>query len=251
MRQVFFLFGCLLLGYGCIKPKIEYDPQPKSQLAVECYLIPGKPFQLNLTETIPYLQVGDTPRVGGALVIISDSTHKDTLRQIRKGLYQNPRIVPPDYTGEYQLYVADTQGRVLTAKTTIQKPVIIDSVRFIFNSQNKAQVAVYFDDPPDMNYYTMFVLMSTNHWEYFDDNQFNGKNKPYQSGFDYSIGDKITIALTHLNKDAFDFTKSFQNAYASNNQPISEPGNLKSNVTGGIGIFTGFYPSVQNITVYR
>ena len=52
-------------------------------------------------------------------------------------------------------------------------------------------------------------------------------------------GDTIISTLFHIDKAYYDFRESVQNAINSNGNPFGQPGVLKSNIEGGLGIFTG------------
>jgi hypothetical protein len=249
MKSLILLISISTILLSCKKQKGKAF---ESKLVVECYLIPSQSLKLTLTETVPYFSSSDTPTVHNALVIISHDNISDTLKETDKGIYTNPKIVPPDYNREYTLYVKDTNGRVVTGHTIIQKPTVIDSVNFIFNTENQAKIIVYFPVISDSSYFDIFLNGQGNYdYNFFDNSQYNGISKPYESPFKFKNGENINVVLTRLNKDAFLYEQSYYNAYESNNTPILEPEPLKSNVIGGFGVFTGFYPAIQLVTVYK
>jgi hypothetical protein len=226
-------------------------PPFKSQLMVECYLVPGEKMKLALSESVAIQTIIDTPYVHNAMVVISFNSERDTLIETGNGIYENNRIVPPDYNEKFHLYINDKQGREITSETTICKPVSIDSINFNFNSQNMGQCIMYFTDPEGDNYYSAFIRRNITKWEYFADDKFNGTSIPYQSGFYLNDSEKIEVVLTHVNKEAYEFVRSAQIIFDANSTPINEPGPLRGNINNGLGIFTGFYPSIQDVIVYR
>src|SRR5262245_24219042 len=78
----------------------HYDPE----IVVEMYLEDGKPLQCLVTESLPYTDTGINKLVDTALVIFSDGSHEDTLKnQViedyetgRRYNYYNPKILVAD-----------------------------------------------------------------------------------------------------------------------------------------------------------
>src|SRR5688572_587313 len=102
-------------------------PPFESELFVECYIEPGKPYRLALYGTVDYFEKPPLPDMPNALVIINHNGVNDTL-------HYNPYIdystgkaynyISDDTTelitmdaGDYHLYIKDSPGRELTGTT--------------------------------------------------------------------------------------------------------------------------------------
>ncbi|MDQ3073197.1 MAG: DUF4249 domain-containing protein, partial [Bacteroidota bacterium] len=149
------------------------------------------------------------------------------------------------------LYVRDAKGRVGTGKTTIKKPVAIDTIKYVFNEGNSASANVFFTDPPGETFYSLYIIRNVNLTTVFTDKDFDGTKLPYQSPFVYKENENLQFHLLNVHRDYYDFITTFKMAYESNNRPITEPVRVKSNVSGAIGIFTGFLPVMVQSKVTR
>ncbi|HET9278160.1 MAG TPA: DUF4249 family protein, partial [Flavitalea sp.] len=55
---------------------------------------------------------------------------------------------------------------------------------------------------------------------------------------DFARNDTVAVRVYSLNKEHYEYLESMGNARRSNFNPFSQPGRIKSNVSGGLGIFT-------------
>lgn len=237
-------------------------PEFKSQLVVECYLEIGKPYRVLLSESVSYFGSAlgaDLPAVGGALVVISYNGTKDTLSE---GLffdfpnqkifnYGSNTIVPEDYNNEFGLEVIDSTGRTLVATTKLLLAIPLDSIQTIQLEDTSVTIlSIHTDNPNEDNFYyrtlhrTKPISDSLKIAFVFDDaiinspatNQMVIGSPPF-----FKAGDTAVITLYHVTKGYADYLETTSSAEQNNGNPFGTPGTIKSNVTGGFGIFAGLH----------
>ena len=233
----------------------------RPQLVVECYLVPGEPYRLTLTESSGYFEAPEQPQVPEALVVIAHQGRRDTLRylptldKVQKKLYTHfsPTLVSGKPGEVYSLEISDDQGRQLRGSTTLMAPVPIDSLRYSFNGRQKAYVEARFRDPAESSDYYFFSvhLDSTNRKAEVNyqvpDQLNNGKPFALGSGFDFEPYDSLIVSLFHLEKPYYEFLNSTEEARSANSNPFAQPSRLRSTVQGGLGVFTNLAVSRQGL----
>jgi hypothetical protein len=246
-----------LLTIGVLACDMEKDidiklPPHTPQLVVECYLQPGQPYRLTLTESSSYLDQPEQPQVPEAVVVIIHQGKADTLRydpmvdQVQRKLYtHHAATLVSDQPGEvYTLQVTDRHGRRLTGTTTLLAPVPIDSLRYRFNDRQKAYIEARFRDPAETENFYFFSVHrdSTNQKSEVNypvpDELSNGKPFTLGTGFDFDPYDSLIVSLFHLEKQYYEFLSSVEEAKAANSNPFAQPSRLRSTVQGGLGVFT-------------
>jgi hypothetical protein len=246
---------CLIL-IGCnLEKVIEIElPTFEAQMNVECYIQPNEPFNLLLTKTVSYFEAPQLPVVNRALVVITYNGRSDTLRNRSlsiNGKFYNytSNVRAPTQAGTvFTLYVRDASGKEVRSKTTLLKQVKIDSLRVIWNKTDTlaSVLTILNDDPTTDNYYRRFFHRDTLDNKPESDSNFrdltatNGK-LTIGTGYRYKVGDTIIATLFHINKDYYDFQQSVDDARDANSSPFQQPSSLKSNINGGVGIFTAMY----------
>jgi hypothetical protein len=251
-----------------------------------------------MTKTLPFLSNSSSETlnnnyVTGAMVTLSDGTKTIRLTEVCfKDLPQilkieaakilgfnteNNAFIPnvcfyadlngamPGQAGKtYQLEIL-TEGKKITASTTIPLPVNLDSLRFIAspgaNQDSFLLLTSRLSDPkPQQNFYRYQVKMGDGPFitpgggSLFDDRLFNGQdfklNLPRPGGdgesFNittfglYPVGKETTIKWVNLDKTLFDFLNTLE--FSINNQgPFSTYTRVKSNVKGALGVWGGQY----------
>ncbi|HEY8400116.1 MAG TPA: DUF4249 domain-containing protein [Cytophagaceae bacterium] len=226
-----------------------YEPE----LVVECYLIPGEPFRLSVHESVSYFEAPHLPEVNDALVTISYKGTTDTLEYLafedpvtRKYFnYFNSKLVPKDYETEFILEIKDKKGRVVRGKTKLLPIVKIHSIDFVYNSEGKGYARTFFeDDLSTTDYYRYQVTRDTYIGDEMQDFIFTDESLQTSSvevGGSPRIfkGDYVIVTLHHLTKEHYDFLLSISYAKDANGNPFGQPARIKSNIEGGVGIFTG------------
>lgn len=275
------LFTCLLsmmLFCGCNKDKDTTIPLPyyPSELVVECYLEPGKPYKLLLTESVSYFEAPAMPEVSDAIVTISHKGKVDTLQYITFTFgnvdttklfnFTSPTKVLADYE-PYILNVADKRGRKITGITTLLPPTPIDTLQFFSEPEDTlGYIISEIHDNPDMTNYFRYVLLSVSEEEtyaiqslYFDELLTSSNpallkvnnNILIKSPNEFSKNpDRKThhrLQLYHIEEAYYRFLKSVADARDANGNPFAQPPSIKSNVKGGKGIFTAISVTTKEI----
>jgi hypothetical protein len=225
-------------------------------MVVEMYLEEGKPLRCLLSESLPYTDTAIVRPLNNATVVLSDGDTRDTLKfRINQDTvtgrfynYYNDKVVPLNTTRNYSLTIRDSTGRVLLGSTGfLQKVIPIDTVLSRPSAANvdTFSVGVSITDPVQVENYYRFVVARKLHKIHRDitdfvlnDISFNGKPFSFYSEADYAKNDTVVIRVYALSKEHYDYLQSTDDARGSNFNPFSQPGRIKSNVRGGIGIFT-------------
>jgi hypothetical protein len=243
-----FLFLLLFL-WGCNK-KIDLKlPAYESKLVIEMYLEPGKPFRCVLQESTSYLSPPGNPLMNNALVTVSYNGKQDTLineasidtLSQKRFNYTGKNKVVYDENTTFSLFAKDISGRTLRSVARFLRPVSIDSVTFAFDKEDTAQAAIFFRDPPGENFYRFYTSNQSRKREQtyrVNDLLFDGKPFTLFSNFTFARQDTVTFRLYHLTPEHYNFLESVQNARTANFNPFVQPSLIKSNVEGGIGVFT-------------
>jgi hypothetical protein len=246
-----------LLTTGVLACDLEKDididlPAHIPQLMVECYLQPGQPYRLTLTESSSYLDNPEHPQVPEAVVVIFHRGQPDTLRyqptvdKVQRKLFTHysPTVVSGKPGEVYTLQITDQQGRRLTGTTTLMAPVPIDSLLYRFNDRQKAYIEARFRDPADTEDFYFFsvhldsINQSAEVNYHVPDQLSNGKPFTLGTGFDFEPYDSLIVSLFHLEKQYYEFLSSVNEAQSANSNPFAQPSRLRSTVQGGLGVFT-------------
>ncbi|MEM7105434.1 MAG: DUF4249 domain-containing protein [Bacteroidota bacterium] len=262
IKQLFvpIIFSVFTVAYiGCdLEKEIEIDlPEVENQMVIECYLEPGKPYRVLLTESQPFLDPVEDPNtlptISDAIVVISRNGVADTLTEgefldfvnFKVYNYGSSTLVSNDLLSEYRIEVTDQEGRFAFAETRILPIVPIDSIEVDFNeTDTAANILTWFTDPPETNYYRRVLNLNTLTSEpeqafSANDAVFNGDDVVFGTGFDYTFGDTLITTLFHIDEDYYFFLETVSAAEAANNNPFAQPSFILDNIEGGIGIFTG------------
>lgn len=239
----------------------EYDRQP----VVECYLEPGVPFRLLLTQSYSFFDGFGLDStflqktiIQGATVTIEYNGQTINLPNnfsfeqspLKIFNYTSTEIVPATPGVEYTLKIQmPNNGGTITGKTTMQIKVPIDSVVVEKNSKIDSlyRALTYItDDLRTTNYYRRLLnyksLDSIPDQDFLVTDRFSTTPTiAFGTGYDLKLGDTIFNTFFHLTKDHYDYAESYQLAIVGNLNPFAQPSRIKSNVSGSanpIGIFT-------------
>lgn len=261
------VFIVVLGGLACnLEQEVEIDLQEyTSQIVVECYLSPGKPYTLLLSRSMPFFGTFNYGSVEDILsdLLVDDAeviiTYKDQKINLQNQLvfdgelgllsnYVSSVIIPFDYEAEFQLEIILETGDQLFSKTLIPEPLSIDSIIVEFNRDSMGRVLTYFTDPPfERNFYRRMLhlgsLDSLPEQDFLvEDDLADDAVIAFGTAFKYSKGDTLINTLYHLTEDYHGFLLSVELSIAANLNPITQPGHIVSNVSGNnrpLGIFTG------------
>lgn len=159
------------------------------------------------------------------------------------------------------------EGKSLSATTTIPTPIPMN--RYWYKDQpgysNFGYLWFELNDPPAIgNAYRIYTQRAGKDTRYipvygsvFDDGFFNGLTfeaftfrgqEPNSNAPDdvaetaeyYEQGDTIYIKFCSIDQPHFQFLQSFEVAAFNNGNPFAAPATIKSNITGGLGIWGGY-----------
>ncbi|WP_369766127.1 DUF4249 domain-containing protein [Flavobacterium sp. WC2429] len=271
MKQFVLLFFCMLF-LSCNQDTFDKSSNTDSKIVVEGWIETNDYAQVILSTSIPIAATIDSTTIlnhviRSAKITISDGEKVEVLRLKR----DSDRIPPFVYYGseilgesgkEYSLKI-EYLDKVLQAKTIIPKVVHLKKASYIKKNpqDTTGYVFIEFDDPVlEKNYYQVTTRIDKEEpifvpafYGNFNDDSFisstvamqinrgilifpKTKFKPY-----FTDGDLIYVKLKTLNKDAYNFWNSWQNEIVNGRNPIY-PSNtsLKSNIEGGLGLWTGY-----------
>ncbi|MFT5385354.1 MAG: hypothetical protein ACI81W_002761 [Saprospiraceae bacterium] len=180
-----------------------------------------------------------------------------------------------EMTGEigktYDLHIA-VEDKVLTASTTLQNSIPLDSLQFITPegevAENLRELRVTLSDPlGEGNFYRYLTaingsgftsgLNSVTDDALFDGKQFEfplPKSEPRNSEVDqatyglYTEGDTVSIKWTTIDEPNFNFWNTLE-FNAINQGPFSSYTRVESNINGGIGIWGGYSAHYYTLVV--
>ena len=258
-----YLFGILIIVLGMtfacdLSKDIDIElPTYEPEIVVECYLQIGQPYTLLLTQSAPFFDPPNIPLLEGAIVTISHNGRTDTLRS---GLFVNPNtdqvfnyvanVGPPSLEGVYDLEIISAEGERLTAQTEIMPLIPIDELEIVTREEDSlVAVLTRIPDPTDeANFYRRVfhlggdILTANIEQDFTAGDQFlEGESElVFGTAFEYAPGDTLISTLYHITEDYYDFLESLETALNSNGNPFVQQESTRSNINGGIGIFTGF-----------
>lgn len=268
MKQIHFLIvlmTALSLGACNLTRDVEIDlPAYEGQPVVECYLEPGKPFRLLLTQSYGFFDplgldssfLDKTLLQGASVQITYDNQTISLANQLsfepsplKLFNYTAPQIVPATPGVLYQLEITLADGKRITGQTVMLPKVEIDSipVQFNPNEPEKARTLMYItDDLQETNYYRRMLhyssLDSFPEQDFITNNRFSTTPSiAFGSGYDLEVGDTVYNTIFHITSDYYDFLESVNLAISASFNPFGQPSPIKSNVTGDanpLGIFT-------------
>ncbi len=237
----------------------EYDRQP----VVECYLEPGKPFRLLLTQSYSFFDpLGldssflEKTLLDGATVSITYNNKTVNLANLlsfelnplKIFNYTATEVVPADPGFEYTLNITLSDGKTVTGKTVMLTRVPIDSVPIEFSLQKDslARTLMYItDDLSTEDYYRRMLhygSLDSLAQDFITSDRFSTTSKvAFGMGYDLVVGDTVFNTIFHITPDYYDYIESVQNAVAGSLNPFAQPSVIKSNVSGTalpLGIFT-------------
>jgi hypothetical protein len=242
-------------------------PAYESQIVVEMYLEEGKPLRCLVSESLPYTDTAISRELNDAMVIFSDGSVNDTLVNIinedtetgRWYNYFNPGIMLADSTKTYTIKISDSSNRLVTGTTQFSQRIIsIDSIniRSSANEPDSFSVGIIISDPGiSDNYYRFLITKKLNDFNsedtdfFLSDLSFNGNSFSFYSNANYARNDTVLVRVYSLLKEYYDYLQSTENARNSNFNPFTQPALIKSNVKGGLGIFTAIRYDQRQIMI--
>lgn len=260
-RILIFILAVAAFASCNLEKEIELDLPPfEPELVVECYLEPGKPYRANLFETTSYY--GPTQDLFNSIITNATFiiTHQGVADTLRPGIYidldniyvyGSPTIVPADYTNDFFLEVIDSAGNRITATTKIMPAVEIDSIQTqslgIENDSSLIVLTFSQDDPTETNYYRRMQYRTDAERtdslkiDFVVDDEVTSNGQLVLGGPPFFVkGDTMIVQFMEITEAFYDYIDSRERLESANGNPFGQPGAIKTNINGGIGIFTGF-----------
>ena len=260
IRDVIFRSSLLVFLFVSCEPNVQnLDlPDQGKYVILECYLTPGYPPELTLTQS----NTLDEDLVINNLWYADVSLDIDgVIHPMKNMLYSKPdRRIMVNYRADDTLQIAGNdhfalsvftrQQETLTATTNTVSPIRITDCRI-----TDSRIDVRYDvEGDDANWLKMGVVLFT-----------DKKISPFIQYFDVkeqakgvatllwkrpaAVVDSISVTLFNIQKDYYDYGVSVQNAVSAYHDPFLTPEAIKSNINGGIGIFT-YYTSDKKTIRY-
>jgi Domain of unknown function (DUF4249) len=263
--QAIFILAITILTSCNLTKDVEIElPAYEAQPVVECYLEPGKPFRMLLTKSSYFFSQFNLDSnflqntlLDSANVSISNGTETFVLRNdlvadfspLKIFNYSSSEIVPATAGVTYTLSITLTDGRTVTAQTTMLPFVAIDSVvvqRSPTIDSISRMLTYVTDDQTQPNYYRRMInygsLDSSARQDFtINDRISQTKTLAFGTGYDFVKGDTIFNTIFHIEKAYYDYKESIQNAIGGSLNPFAQPSQIVSNVSGSanpLGIFT-------------
>lgn len=266
MKNILFLAAAISLVACNLTKDVEIElPEYDRQPVVECYLEPGKPFRLLLSQSYGFFDAFGLDStflqktlLQGATVTISYNGQTDTLANttsfdlnpLKIFNYTGKNTVPATPGIEYTLNISlpNSRGNI-TGRAAMLPPVPIDSVvvQFSPDRDTLARVLTYItDDLSRPNFYRRILnyasLDSVPEQDFvFSDRTSTNSKIAFGTGYDLVSGDTVFNAVFHISREYYDYVESVQLATIGNVNPFAQPSAIRSNVSGSanpLGIFT-------------
>ncbi len=262
----------VIMAMSACTERIDIDlDQTYVRLAVEGYITPeaGKQY-IKLTKTSDYFYNNTPPTVSGAVVQITtgDSTVIFTEDSQNPGYYVAPEgfvgVPESTYQLDIELQEAVNQSRNYRSMETMpHQTTDIDSITLEYNPRwERWLVHLYATEPPSVDYYLFDAINNgvlitdsiqrkvVSEDKLFNGSQTNGAVVQVLNKDEVAPGDTITLVLSNITKEYYDFILSVQEEIQSKNPLFSGPAaNVNSNVeVDAVGYFAA-YPSTYTIRV--
>jgi hypothetical protein len=261
MKRLILLISIIsFIAQGCSKADIDVlIPEGARNIAVEGYVTPGYPTELTLTES-------NTLNDDLVLLAIWNAQVKintDTGTMIAQNILYNKsdRHIVVNYScrdtvrqGAHSflnLNITTKDGRSVQASTKIVSSVKIEKVEL-----NNDNIVVHHNLPNDTSKY--FKLSIANYKEgnpiltksvLYDQNNSNSTSCVMPLSKYKNYADSIVVTLFHIQKEYYDYLNSVENASSAFFDPLLNPETIKSNINGGIGIFTYYTLDKSSISL--
>lgn len=252
-------------------------PDYAGQPVVECYLEPGQPFRLLLTNSYGFFDPFgldsnflDKTLLQGALVTISYDGTTDTLANtliptfspFKIYNYNSSSLVPSTVGTTFNLNIVLPNGTNITGQTIMLPMVPIDSIVLEWSETNdtSARVLTYITDDLSMdNFYRRLLnyasLDSVPEQDFLVSDRLNTTNKVvFGTSYDLVEGDTVINSILHIEEAYYDYYESVLLAIQGNQNPFAQPSPIKSNVKGTgnpLGIFTTLVVDRNTLIVKR
>ncbi len=262
---------CLLIA-SCDKELEIEIPVHDNILVTEAWIEQGKPANVLLSLSAPYFASIDTSNIRDfAVTKAKVSVMTDSLAEIMV-LKPNYKLFPPYYYFSTETY-GETEkeyvleivynGGLYKATTSIPRVLKPDSIWHEQTNTTDTAAAIYIrikDEPDKENFFRVFYKrldkdkgFETSHNSVFSDQLFadgaytykltrnDGEILNIDKDIYFHKGDMVVIKFCSIDKKHFEFWNSLQSNKLNASNPFSASNRtIKSNISGGIGIWGGY-----------
>ena len=268
------LLPVLMVATGCLPEPLDVNgiPVVKPEIVVSTQIIPDQSLVVFLTKTFGALDASnnsdpqsllDQIAVNDASVSVTGPTGTYHLRRLDNGLYGGLAI-PFEAGEEYELKIISESLGEVTAVTTVKPKLSFEAIKaelyYTGFDDTMAQVTYRFKDTIGKNWYMLNVqhiegdelledILNPNAFiRLVDDESFDGQK--YGESFrvfprDFTPGDTISVSLSNISEDYYDFMQLRLDNRFSFIEYLSEPINYPSNIKGGKGFFNLYVPDIR------
>jgi len=269
----------LVLLLACSKEVEIEQPAYESKVAVDGWIEDGDFANVILTRSSPFLTDYDSASIRNTFLnyakvtLITGNDDSEVLTLFRKDeffppfIYKSTRLKgEPGET--YQLKI-EVGGEIITARTTIPKPPIVNNIQMIPASDTTVTIEAIIDDPAELeNYYYNEIKAQGFDTRFHPctqplilDKTFNGQTTTFDIGRtnqsdplgihnidfkrnlpkrEFAITDTIFVKISCLDKNAYQILNAIYLDHLSSDNPFSfVEKKTTTNIEGGIGRWTG------------
>ncbi len=185
--------------------------------------------------------------------------------------------------------IVEADGKTLNSSTTIRPAIALDSLWFKQDGDKDSLGFIYANltDPVGKGDAYRWFAKRINHFTFgeqngkikdndfvapfnsaFDDEFFDGKSFPFaynrgrsagarqeddlnqERGY-FKRGDTVVVKFTTIDEGVYQYYRSFYNSAANSGSPFASPANIKSNVSGGLGVWAGYGVSFDTLVISK
>lgn len=251
MKRYYYLLGTILLLVGCqLSNDVEVKlPKQNSFYVVEAVLKPGKPMELSFIESIRMSDVASLNFVWLAdayFVQNNDTTRLLNYLFLRKEdsvmvNYTSKAQLPKLESGDLKLFLCKGNDTI-TATARFIKPITIKSctvngldidatIDNCYASNDRffrIEAVLYQSQKNDPHRYSRI----------FNLNESTTQELLLQLKVGNVKRDSLKIVVSHITKEHYEYLYSSNRAFDAYFDPFAVPTQIKSNIKGGLGIFT-------------
>lgn len=276
MKYYLTLFLLILVFISCEKEITVDLPNPEEKIVVEGHIEPGSFPYVLLSVNAAYFAPTDLNAyqqylVKNAVVTITDGTVTDTLHELIPGYgyFYAAKSLTGTIGKTYSISIS-AKGKTIYGNTSITVPVPLDSLWFktIPGNDSLGYLYAHLSEPAGPgNYYRIFAKRMGKDDDFippfgsvFDDKFIDGQSFEFsfsrgsepnstkpddnneEEGY-FKAGDTVIVKFCTLDKEGFEFYRSFETELYSNGNPFAAPSNIKSNLKPDknvLGVFCGY-----------
>jgi hypothetical protein len=189
---------------------------------------------VTITKSTDFYNPSEYETVSGAEITVTSETGETFIfTETENGRYVNTSLIPQ--VGRTYTMTVNTEGEVYTASSTMQDPLIMDSIAVVgedtpFSDELFYEYSVYFQDNPGQEDFARFRLFINDVLQVgsfrYDDRLTDGNYIDFNRFFfepkeDIVSGDVVTIDMLTIDKLTFEYFDTLRRVIASGRGPFS------------------------------